>query len=131
MPAAFDARQHAHKFNQPLSFDTSKVTTMHGMFYVRSARALALPALRRALPVHADCVAAIQRPHTSRAVRLLASYARLSTRQKAYALSNANKRLIRCAWEGTSAFLCTMRSRTGAQETALEIRSARVLLERL
>jgi len=33
-------RQRAHAFNQPLSFDTSKVTTMFGMFEVRSARAL-------------------------------------------------------------------------------------------
>jgi len=29
-------------FNQLLSFDTSKVTTMQGMFNVRSARALTL-----------------------------------------------------------------------------------------
>ena len=28
-------RQDAGAFNQPLSFDTSKVTTMEGMFYVR------------------------------------------------------------------------------------------------
>jgi len=34
-------RQLAWAFNQPLSFDTSKVTTMHAMFQVRSARALA------------------------------------------------------------------------------------------
>jgi len=33
-------RQLATAFNQPLSFDTSKVTTMKFMFYVRSARAL-------------------------------------------------------------------------------------------
>ena len=72
------------------------------MFYVRSARALALTALSRALPdpVHADCVAATQRPHASRAVPLLASHSH-------------------------------SRRRAGAQETALEIRSARVLLERL
>ena len=37
----FDSRQIAHKFNQSLSFDTSKVTTMRQMFRVRSARALA------------------------------------------------------------------------------------------
>ena len=35
-------RQLAWAFNQPLSFDTSKVTTMHAMFWVRSARALNL-----------------------------------------------------------------------------------------
>jgi len=34
-------RQLAYAFNQPLRFDTSKVTTMSDMFYVRSARALA------------------------------------------------------------------------------------------
>merc|ERR1712086_940642 len=32
----------AEAFNQPLSFDTSKVTNMYGMFQVRSARARAL-----------------------------------------------------------------------------------------
>ena len=32
-------RQYARAFNQPLSFDTSKVTTMEIMFEVRSARA--------------------------------------------------------------------------------------------
>ena len=32
--------QRADAFNQPLSFDTSSVTTMDNMFYVRSARAL-------------------------------------------------------------------------------------------
>ena len=34
-------RQGASAFNQPLSWDTSKVTDMYGMFEVRSARALA------------------------------------------------------------------------------------------
>ena len=33
-------RQYASAFNQPLSFDTSSVTTMKYMFRVRSARAL-------------------------------------------------------------------------------------------
>jgi hypothetical protein len=33
-------RQNAFVFNKPLSFDTSKVTDMTHMFYVRSARAL-------------------------------------------------------------------------------------------
>ena len=32
-------RQNASAFNQPLNFDTSKVTTMKRMFAVRSARA--------------------------------------------------------------------------------------------
>ena len=34
-------RQHAKVFNQPLSFDTSSIKTMSGMFRVRSARVLA------------------------------------------------------------------------------------------
>ena len=61
--ARLSTRQGAFAFNQPLSFDTSKVTSMGGMFAVRSARALAPTALSRALPVHAACVAATQRPH--------------------------------------------------------------------
>ena len=39
--ARLSTRQGATVFNQPLSFDTSKVTNMHDMFSVRSARALA------------------------------------------------------------------------------------------
>jgi len=35
-------RQDTSAFNQPLSLDTSKVTSMGGMFAVRSARALAV-----------------------------------------------------------------------------------------
>ena len=37
--ALFLTRQGASSFNQPLSFDTSKVTDMGDMFYVRFARA--------------------------------------------------------------------------------------------
>ena len=39
MPSLWDARQDADAFNQPLSFDTSSVTTMDYMFQVRSAPA--------------------------------------------------------------------------------------------
>ena len=39
--ARLSIRQYAKAFNQPLSFDTSKVTDMNRMFEVRSARALA------------------------------------------------------------------------------------------
>ena len=63
-------RQYATAFNQPLSFDTSKVTTMVRMFFVRSARALVPTALSRAIPAHADCVSATQRPHASRGPHL-------------------------------------------------------------
>ena len=38
--ARLSTRQSASAFNQPLSFDTSKVTDMHGVFWVRSTRAL-------------------------------------------------------------------------------------------
>ena len=38
--ARLSTRQSATVFNQPLSFDTSKVTDMRYMFDVRSARAL-------------------------------------------------------------------------------------------
>ena len=39
MPFSFDPRQGASAFNQPLSFDTSSVTTMRYMFMVRSSYA--------------------------------------------------------------------------------------------
>eukprot|EP00964_Phaeocystis_antarctica_P103321 scaffold68611_cov53-Phaeocystis_antarctica.AAC.1 len=55
--ARLSTRQGANAFNQPLAFDTSKVTNMDQMFVVRSARALA-PSLGRALAVHAACAAA-------------------------------------------------------------------------
>merc|ERR1712086_988452 len=87
MGAGFSTRQDARAFNQPLSFDTSKVTNMYAMFWVRSARALAPTALSRALPIHATCVAATQRPHASQPAPLPASHARLSTRQFATAFN--------------------------------------------
>eukprot|EP00964_Phaeocystis_antarctica_P041073 scaffold23484_cov46-Phaeocystis_antarctica.AAC.1 len=59
-------RQHAIAFNQPLSFDTPSVTYMVNMFWVRSARALALTAFSRALPVHAACAASGPRRPASR-----------------------------------------------------------------
>ena len=34
-----ESRQSAYAFNQPLSFNTSRVTYMQSMFYVRSAPA--------------------------------------------------------------------------------------------
>ena len=38
-----DSRQGASSFNQPLSFDTSSVTTMRSMFNVRSSREICAP----------------------------------------------------------------------------------------
>jgi surface protein len=43
-------RQAASAFNQPLSLNTSKVTTMQSMFNVRSARAMRPPSLESGLP---------------------------------------------------------------------------------
>ena len=47
--AALSTRQYASAFNQPLSFDTSEVTTMWGMFFVRSALGLC-PTCARTVP---------------------------------------------------------------------------------
>ena len=45
-------------FNQPLDFDTSRVTDMYGMFYVRSARAPWQSTLRsHSTSLHAACAA--------------------------------------------------------------------------
>ena len=46
------ASQQASSFNQLLSFDTSKVTSMHTMFTVRSR---ACPGSQLSIPVHAAC----------------------------------------------------------------------------
>merc|ERR1712194_459906 len=70
----------ASAFNQPLSFDTSKVTNMYGMFYY---------------------VYAFNQPlsfDTSKVTDMRYMF------EGANSLSDANKRLIRCAWAGTSAF---------------------------
>jgi len=50
--ALISTRQGASSFNQPLSFDTSSVTDMSWMFYVRSPRVPWPPAFSRAFPVH-------------------------------------------------------------------------------
>ena len=77
-------------FNTDISsWDTSSVTNMNFMFRVRSARALPPTALSRALPAHADCVAATQRPQASQPAPRRASHARFSTRQKASAFNQA------------------------------------------
>ena len=54
---ACDPRQGAQAFNQPLSWDTSGVRTMHGMFNVRGSPPPPPPHLQgRGLPRHALCV---------------------------------------------------------------------------
>ena len=64
--ALLSTRQYASAFNQPLSFDTSSVTTMSYMFSVRSAHALAPPAFRVGPSRRAcrSCAAAGPRPPT-------------------------------------------------------------------
>ena len=68
-------RQWAQAFNQPLSFDTSKVTNMI-MFGVRSARALTPNSLEsRAFPVHAACATTASYPPAFRRAPRPASHA--------------------------------------------------------
>eukprot|EP00964_Phaeocystis_antarctica_P164554 scaffold142915_cov96-Phaeocystis_antarctica.AAC.1 len=54
----------ATAFNQPLSFDTSSVTYMRYMFYVRSSPCSASN-LQSSPPPHAACTAIARRPPAS------------------------------------------------------------------
>ena len=64
--ALLSTRQRASAFNQPLSFDTSSVTDMDRMFYVRSEPALP-PSIQSGPPrARAACAAAAPRPGASR-----------------------------------------------------------------
>eukprot|EP00964_Phaeocystis_antarctica_P110368 scaffold74728_cov41-Phaeocystis_antarctica.AAC.1 len=74
----FDSRQLASAFNQPLSFDTSSVTTMYGMFYVRSSPRALPPICSRALPAPCLHRGRPPPPASQRASRP-APYALLST----------------------------------------------------
>ena len=56
----FDSRQSASAFNQPLSFDTTSVTSMYGMFRVRSSPCPA-PNLQSSPAPHAACPAIARR----------------------------------------------------------------------
>ena len=71
--ARLSTRQYASAFNQALSFDTSKVTDMRHIFTVRSARALAPPALSHAIPMHAACAAVAPCPLTLHRINSLPS----------------------------------------------------------
>ena len=83
--------RQASAFNQPLSFDTSSVTTMHAMFYVRSARALGPQALSRATSTCMPLVCRHNTPGTPASrlppLPLPAPHALPSTRQFASALN--------------------------------------------
>jgi hypothetical protein len=59
---SLSTRQDATAFNQPLSWDTSSVTTMAYMFNVRSARAPASSLHSRVLCLHAASAAAAPTP---------------------------------------------------------------------
>ena len=57
----FDSRQYASAFNQPLSFDTSSVTDMGNMFYVRSYPCPAPNLQSSSPPLHTACTAIARR----------------------------------------------------------------------
>eukprot|EP00964_Phaeocystis_antarctica_P124350 scaffold88026_cov65-Phaeocystis_antarctica.AAC.1 len=78
--AVLATRQYAREFNQPLSFDTSSVTDMGGMFYDAYA-------FNQPLSLDTSSVTNMAYMFTN-----------------ANSLSATNKLLIRCAWVGTSAF---------------------------
>jgi len=59
---SLSTRQSARVFNQPLSFDTSSVTTIERMFSVRSARAPPSSLHSWVLCLHAACAAAAPTP---------------------------------------------------------------------
>ena len=101
--ASLLTRQYAGAFNQSLSLDTSSVTNMQDMFYVRSARALPAASIVGS-SLRAACAAATPRHPVSWPSMPPSSYAFLSTRQGANGLSDANKLLIRCAWSDSSAW---------------------------
>jgi hypothetical protein len=81
--------QQAAAFNQPLSLDTSKVTSMDAIVMVRSARALTPNSLEsRAFPERAACAAATPHPPASRRAPRPASHVPLpSTWQQAAAFN--------------------------------------------
>ena len=78
------SRQGAENFNQPLTLDTSSVTTMYGMFEVRipSPRPLQPRALPSAVPLAPSPPRTALSP-PARPARPPASYTHLATRQDA------------------------------------------------
>ena len=87
--ALLSTRQTARVFNQPLSFDTSSVTDMHWMFYVRSSLCPVpcVPNLQSGQPLHAAWAAVAHTPSHSFPGPHPASYAVRSTRQNAHAFN--------------------------------------------
>ena len=75
---AFDSRQQASAFNQPLSFDTSSVTATSYMFQVRSSPCPA-PNLQPSPFLQAACTAVARRLPTADRCTSLRPHALLST----------------------------------------------------
>eukprot|EP00964_Phaeocystis_antarctica_P001319 scaffold703_cov56-Phaeocystis_antarctica.AAC.3 len=71
----FDSRQEAYKFNQPLSYDTSSVTDMYGMFAVRFSPCPAPNILQSSPALHAACTAVAHHPPAYWPAPRLAPYA--------------------------------------------------------
>merc|ERR1712194_659971 len=90
--------------NQPLSFDTSKVTTMYAMFH--QAEAFNQPlSFDTSKVINMDVMfgyaSAFNQPLSFDTSKVTGMYGMF---WRANSLSAANKLLIRCAWAGTSAF---------------------------
>ena len=87
---SFRTRQRAKVFNQPLSFDTSRVTDMRSMLRVHFARVSCAHRLQSSPPLHATCAATAPPtilPAFQAAPRSPASYGPLLTRQEAKAFN--------------------------------------------
>jgi len=87
----FDSRQGAGAFNQPLNWDTSKVTSMRFMFDVRSSPCPD-PCVQSDPPLHAACAAVARRlPHLPRTAPRMRLSMRppppFDSRQHAYAFN--------------------------------------------
>merc|ERR1712194_255613 len=97
----------AQAFNQPLSFDTSKVTTMRHMFYVSFGGSV----FNQPLSFDTSRVVSMYRmfygmDNFNQPLSFDTSSVTSMTEmvKGANSLSAANKLLIRCAWAETSAF---------------------------
>ena len=85
--ATLSTRQDAYSFNQPLSFDTSSVTTMNYMFAVRSARALPQQPPQLGPPCALLALLLTHDLPSPGPTCRPSLYAALSTRQSAYAFN--------------------------------------------
>ena len=95
----FCSAVHASVFNQPLSFNTSSVTTMQGMFVVRFARPRCPPTSLPRMP-HAACR---RMPHAAYACRLRPSKRR-PTPSRFPAHTSPHVAYLPSAWQFALAF---------------------------